>query len=327
MLYFLFGPDTYRSKQKLKELLEKYQTDFEIHKIDGENIKFEELRNKINSISIFSSKRLFVIENLSLNKNQQQITSFLKDANLYARTEDYVNNILIFWEEKINKNTSLYKFLSTSHITTKHQARDKKKADENFVFEFNQLDNNELKKWVNDYVKQKAGKIESMAIQDLTMNGKNNLWKLSQELDKLLAYNKNITLDNICLLTNSNFDNNIFNLTDAIGTGNKVTALELINKQLESGMQPIYLLSMIIRQFRILIQVKEKISPDFKTRADSVKELGLHPFIVQKSIGQSQKYSFEQLEKIYQDLQKIDLQLKSSKLSPEVLFNYFIFSH
>jgi len=313
MLYFLFGPDTYRSREKLKELIKKYQDSFEIQKINGQSISFNELRNKIASASLLSTKRLFVIENLSQNKSQREMAEFFRQYKLSK------GDILIFYEEEVDKKTSLYKFLSISP-----------KGGGGGVFEFDFLKGEELKKWARDYVKNNpnysGGKIEPAALEELLMTGNNNnLWALSRELDKLLAYNKNITLENVRLLTQPNFDDNIFNLTDAIGHGDKVKALELLNRQLETGMQPIYLLSMIIRQFRILIQVKELAGEERFVNYNFVaKELGLHPFVVQKSIAQSKKYSFEELEKIYRGLQEVDLKLKTSKLSAESLFNFLI---
>ncbi len=312
MLYFLFGPDTYRSREKLKELIKKYQDSFEIQKINGQSISFNELRNKIASASLLSTKRLFVIENLSQNKSQREMAEFFRQYKLSK------GDILIFYEEEVDKKTSLYKFLSISP-----------KGGGGGVFEFDFLKGEELKKWARDYVKNNpnysGGKIEPAALEELLMVGNDNLWALSRELDKLLAYNKNITLENVRLLTQPNFDDNIFNLTDAIGHGDKVKALELLNRQLETGMQPIYLLSMIIRQFRILIQVKEVAGEERFVNYNFVaKELGLHPFVVQKSIAQSKKYSFEELEKIYRGLQEVDLKLKTSKLSAESLFNFLI---
>ena len=91
------------------------------------------------------------------------------------------------------------------------------------------------------------------------------------------------------------------------------------------GVQPLYLLSMIIRQFRILLQIKEAVQnqsyPNFSLIA---KEIGLHPFVVQKSISQTNKYSFKEIESKLLNLQNIDLQLKSSKISAEVLFARFV---
>jgi len=303
MIYFIHGPDTYRSKVKLNELIEQYSEKFELHKIEGEHIKLDELASKMNAVSIFTQKRLMVIEDLSKNKEQAELTSFLKER----KSSD--DEVIIFYEGKIKKNISLYKYLS--------------RAGESFEFE--EMSINEIKRWAENYVKERKGRIEKVALEELLMGANNDLWFLSRELDKLLAYKKVITLESVQLLTPANFDDNIFNLTDAIGRGDKSTALELINKQLDAGAAPIYLLAMIIRQFRILIQVKEaseKLS--FPNNNFIAKEIGLHPFVVQKTMGQTKKYSFEELERIYANLQDLDLKLKSSKLSPESLLNLMV---
>jgi len=338
-MYFIYGKENYLAKQKLKELIIKYSADFELQKIDAEKISLNELKNKLNAVSIFNPKRLIVLENLSLNKEQKEITEFLKsDANKDAcpqcfatrggRANKKANNanddIIIFYEDKVDKKTSFYKFLSSFAKAT----ADKKKVNNVECFEFTELKPFEIRNWVEKYIKNKDGEIDRIALEELLLNNKNDLWFLSNELNKLLSLNKKITLESVQALTEANFDDNIFNLADAVGRGDKATALELINKQLETGTAPIYLLSMIIRQFRILIQVKEASqSQKFANHNFVAKELGMHPFVVQKSIAQTQKYSFEQLEKIYKNLLELDLQLKSSKLSPESLFAKFIMSN
>ena len=314
-MIFIFGPDTFRSREKVKELVAEYsEQSFELQKIDAEKIKIGELISKFNAVSLLSPKRILVIENLSQNSGQKEMTDWLKNLTPspspgQERGDNNTNDIIIFYEEKVDKKTSLYKFLF-------------KNSDK---FEFGELNNNELKKWAQEYIKKNNAKIELIALEELLMQAKPNLWQLSSELDKLLAYNKNITLENVQKLTSANFDDNIFNLTDAIGINDKATSLELINKQLESGVQPLYLLSMIIRQFRILLQIKEAVQnqsyPNFSLIA---KEIGLHPFVVQKSISQTNKYSFKEIESKLLNLQNIDLQLKSSKISAEVLFARFV---
>jgi len=322
MVYFIYGKDTYRSKAKLNELIEKYQSDpakdgasFEVQKIDAEKLKLDDFKSKLNNVSIFVAKRLMIFEDLSQSKEQKEIVEFLKDKKINK------DDIIIFFESKVDKKTLLYKYL--------------KKIGENSVedgasFEFKEMKPFEIKIWAEKYIKDKRGSIERVALEELLM-GNVDLWRMSGELNKLLAFSSRggqkskITLEDVQKLTSANFDDNIFNLADAVGRGDKAIALELINKQLESGTQAIYLLSMIIRQFRILIQVKEALLLK-RNYGLIAKELGLHPFVVQKTVTQTSKYTFEDLEKIYNNLQEIDLKLKTSKISPEVLFTQFLFS-
>ncbi|PIT90024.1 DNA polymerase III subunit delta [Candidatus Kuenenbacteria bacterium CG10_big_fil_rev_8_21_14_0_10_36_11] len=303
MIYFVYGMDNYRAKEKLKELREKY-ADFEWQKIEGEKISLDELSGRIKSASLLSPKRFIVLENLTLNKAQKEISQFF-NGNQSAL--DNQNDIFVFFENKADKKTSLYKFLS--------QSKNK--------FELENLAGAELKKWILNYAQKKGGQIEPQALQEILAGEQSDLQFLALELDKLLAYDKKITAASVNLLTAASFDTNIFNLTDAVGAGDKARALKLLNYQFNSGAEPLYLLSMIIRQFRILIQIKETSLKNNNYNLIA-KELDLHPFVVQKTISQIKKYSFEELEHKYAELLQIDLMLKSSKIPAEVVLTKFV---
>ena len=149
----------------------------------------------------------------------------------------------------------------------------------------------------------------------------NDLWRMSNEINKLCAYKfkKTITKDDLDLLIANKIDENIFNLVDAIGNKNKTLALKLINDQLEINNSANYLLAMIIRQFRILLQIK-----DLSLNNQNFSQLKLHPFVIQKASNQVKKYSFEQLKNIYNQLLAMDIKLKTSQIKPTVLFDLFI---
>lgn len=303
MLYFIFGEDTYRAKEKTKEIVQN-NLGFDLQKVSAEKISLDDLASKIKSASLFSPQRTLIIENLSFNDNQKEIAEFLKKHLEILKSK---NDIFIFLEEKIDKKTVLYKFLNTCENK----------------FEFNILKGAELKKWIQDYVNKKNGFIENSALAEILMNEQKSLFFLALELDKLLAYNSNINLDSVKLLTVMNFDDNIFNLTDAVSANNKSLALKILSQQLEAGAEPLYILTMLVRQIRLLIQIKEA---GLKTNnyTDIAKELSLHPFVVQKVLGQTKNYSFEDLKIKFGQLLAIDLQLKSSKIPAEVLLTNFI---
>lgn len=303
MIYFIYGPDNYRTKEKLRELREKY-AGFEWQRIDGEKISLDELSGKIKSASLLSPKRFIVLENLTLNKAQKEISQFLSENQNLLENQ---NDIFVFFEDKADKKTSLYKFLN--------QGKNK--------FELKILTGADLKKWILSYVQKNGGQIEAGALQEILMSEQTDLRFLTLELDKLLAYDKKITLVNVNLLTAASFDTNIFNLTDAVGAGDQARALKLLNYQFNSGIEPLYVLSMFIRQFRILIQVKEASLKNNNYNL-MAKDLDLHPFVVQKTLSQIRKYSFEQLEQKYAELMQIDLALKSSKIPAEVLLTKFV---
>ena len=127
------------------------------------------------------------------------------------------------------------------------------------------------------------------------------------------------------VLVNGKFDDNIFNLVDAVGIKNKKLSLQLLQDQLASGAHEMYILSMLIRQYRLLLCVKEMVQSQ-KTKKEISFFLGIHPFVAQKMIQQSQNYSLDQLKMIYRLLTSIDIQLKKGSVKDKgvILFDLFV---
>ena len=146
-----------------------------------------------------------------------------------------------------------------------------------------------------------------------------DMWKLNNEINKLVVEEEGvIEIDKIKELVSENFNDNIFELTDAVAEKNKKTFLYLLERHLRSGTDSSYLLSMLIRQFRILLQAKSILEEN--PYANLSTELKI-PFFVEKKIkNQAGKYSLDQLKKIYGQLVAIDIELKTSYFDPELLF-------
>ncbi|HPI66996.1 MAG TPA: DNA polymerase III subunit delta [bacterium] len=300
MLYFIFGPEEYLAQQKIKELQNKVGKVAE-EKIDGTKVEWGELQNKLTAVSLFNKERFLVITNLTKNKEQKEWAEFLKEKK-------EISDTVIFYEAEPDKKTSLYKFLAS----LKNKINCEK------------LEGGELKKWLKEYVKNKGGQIEERALEAILEENNNDLFYLTNQFDKLLAFNKNITSKNVRLLMIGGFDENIFSLTDALGRKDYGQALELITAQLQSGAEPLYLLAMIARQWRNLILVKEaeeKYQGNYQTMA---RELSMHPYVVQKTMAQTKLYSFKELESGYQKILETDVALKSSGISSEILLTKLV---
>ena len=305
MIYFFYGQDDFRKKEKLKSLLAE-RPDFEQQKIDGQKNSLIEFKNKINNISFFQRPRIFILENFCQHKEQKEMAEFLQE-----KIENFKNDILIFIEEKINKIFSLTKWL-----LKKSQA-----------LEFSELSPADLKKWIVNYLHSKGAEIDQVALAEFLIRNPKDLWQISNQLDKLLAYQKKISRENVELLCSATGGSNIFQLTDALAVSDKKEFLQLLEKEIAAGAEPIYLSTMIARQLRILLQIKEKTNSQQNFQSsDLARELGLHPFVAQKSLTQSRNFSEEILRKKFHQITLLDLKLKSSKFSAKSLFVEFLTS-
>jgi len=304
MIIFLYGEDTYRMKEKLKEIIERHK---KIHK-SGLNLKyfddFTNLKDGIRQTSMFKEKKLAVVTNVFANPDFKE--EFFQNKKEFLDSEDI---ILIYEEKDFNKNNSLFKFLKKN---TKSQ-------------EFKFLTGQGLKAWIKKEFDKYETKIDSLVLERLIKYIGNDLWQMSNEIKKLASFRNKETLkaEDIELLVKSKIETDIFKTIDAIADKNKKQALNLLHNHLEKGDSPLYLLSMINYQFRNLLIVKDLIEKH-KPYNIILKRSGLHPFVVKKSYYQSQKFTFQELKKIFQKIFKVDLDIKTGRIQPEIALDLLI---
>jgi DNA polymerase-3 subunit delta len=98
-------------------------------------------------------------------------------------------------------------------------------------------------------------------------------------------------------------------MIDALAEGKSQKAIVELHRLIERGKSPLELLGMIVRQFRLMIQVKELAERGLNSAAIT-ERLALHPFVVEKTGKQAQAFSMEQLERVYHRLLEMDVQIK-----------------
>jgi len=308
MTIFLYGPDTYRSRQKLNEIIENYKkvrkSGLNLRFFDGEELDFEDFRDEAQSSSMFAEKKLIILKNIFSNQGFKE--KFLKDCKKFVNSQD----IILFYEEsEVLESDKLLKFL-------------KKSGDSQ---EFKPLDGVSLKSWIKKEIEKCGTKANPETISKLTEFVGNDTWRLSNEIQKLASFRggKDIQAKDIELLVRPEIDNNIFKTIDAIALKNKKKALELLHKHLRKGDNPQYLLSMINFQFRNLLMIKELIEKN-QPYYSILRKTQLNPFVVKKSYQQAQGFGLSELKKIYRKIFQADLNIKTGKMKAETALDLFI---
>lgn len=115
----------------------------------------------------------------------------------------------------------------------------------------------------------------------------------------------------------------VFELTDAIGSRNLAKASHLLRNILDGGEHGLMVLTMIVRQLRHLIYVKE-LSDTVPNNAAMAQRIGVRPFVVDQLQQQARAYSLPELRKGLQLASGIDIRLKSSRLNPGVLLDQLL---
>lgn len=321
MIIFIYGEDTFQSRRKLKELKNRFAAKFDqsgagLAVIDGAAATLEKINEAAGPISLFSDKRLVVIENIFLNKKEaifKELAGYLKEKKLDKISENDGGNIIIFWDdlgatEKLPAaKNELFKFLN----------------GQKFRYVFKNLTGAETTVWVKKETEARGGKISRAAAGALAAIAGADLWQANTEIDKLINYKSGqklkladgekgleITEEDAKKMARGKFDENIFALTDAIGNKNKKLAARLLEEQIGAGLTDSYLLTMVIRQFRILAQIKQALNNGMSPR-QIAGTLKLHPFVAQKGAEQAHYFSLPALKNIFNQLVRIDFLIKT----------------
>jgi len=309
MIIFFYGEDTFRMRQKLRELKEKFVTaslgDTNLAVLDGERITYDEFVRQILAMPFLSKTRLVIVENL-LRKAKKDVAEKIPEGfkKMTAST------VLVFVEEGIpDRRTALFRKLSKEKVE-----------------EFKLLEPESLRRWIKKEVETRGGTIDSAAILKLAEFVGNDLWRMTNEIDKLIAFGPKITHQNIEILVNPQIQANIFNLIDAMAQKNIKLANKELYRLLNSGANELYILTMIIYQYRNLLIIKD-LGERLKNtnRWALAKKAGLHPFVIQKSLAVLGKYSLDQLKNVYGILQDFDVRMKTGKIESRVALELLIF--
>ncbi|MFA4834303.1 MAG: DNA polymerase III subunit delta [Patescibacteria group bacterium] len=350
MIIFIYGEDTFRGRKKLKELREKFIREIDpgessLTVVDGKTAKAKEIIDCFGARSLLAKKRMAIMENVFLNKNKdvpEEIFNYLK--KIKTGKDD---NIIIFWDPAVKtkafsakKNAFLLDSDGRENTLPKTlQPLFNFLTSQPYAQEFKLLSNQELSAWIKKEVETRGGLITDRAAQTLISLVGNDLWQINNEIDKLLSYEsgregkliaggvkeekKTIGEQAIRELVKGGFDENIFALTDALSNRNRKQASELLNEQYEAGLSDGYLLNMITRQFKILLQVRQALDSRFSSRK-IITTLKIHPFVAQKSINQVRNFNLASLKSALNRLVEIDYLVKTGKGEAKILLNLFI---
>jgi len=293
-------------RQIIDEYQRKYKSGLNLNFLK-ENETFKDLRDYDKQTSMFDEKRLIVV--------YKTFSSEKIKNGLFENYEEIASseNIFVLYEEgDIKKGDKLLKLLST----------EKKRA---MIQEFCPLSGKKLSLWIKKEFEKRGSKVSEDAVLRLQETGGEDLWRIKNEIAKLSLYKKEIKKEDVDYMVSARIEADIFKTIDAMAEKNKEKALFSLYNHLEKGDSPLYLLSMIIYQFRNLIIVSELLEKDYSYEVAKEKS-GLHPFVFKKTRNQTEKFSLEELRKIYDKLFEIDLQTKTGQIDPVLGLHLFLFS-
>ena len=93
--------------------------------------------------------------------------------------------------------------------------------------------------------------MDRRAISELVTRTLSDMSRISCEVGKLKAYSDGaITREDVCVMTSAEPDYQIFQLSDAMGAGDKARALRVLSALLDDGLRPMTVINMLYAYYR-----------------------------------------------------------------------------
>lgn len=146
------------------------------------------------------------------------------------------------------------------------------------------------------------------------------LQMMSSELDKLMLYagaDKKITLQMVEEMVVRGTEQNVFVMMEDIVHKRMAHAFDILHELLKQREEPIRLIMLIARQFRLILQVKDLAAQGY-SQSQIAASIGSHPYPVKLAGDQGRKYDIAQLRRILTAIAELDYQMKSGRVDKVV---------
>ncbi|MDA0988522.1 MAG: DNA polymerase III subunit delta [Chloroflexi bacterium] len=191
--------------------------------------------------------------------------------------------------------------------------------------EFPSLSGTGLTRWVQERAASMECTISREGVRLLAELVGGNLWTLNNEIEKLSLYCKCRTVEDedVRLLVSFVKEMSVFNAVDAILEMKYSDALRTIRHLMEDGATGSYIVSMVARQVRLLLLVK-----DMELRKVPQAQMGARvglnsDWVLNKIREQGRRYSVAALESLHRGLLETDLAIKTGRIA-EVAVGEFL---
>ena len=306
--YFLYGPETFYQTEVILALIKKWITednrDFNLETFDARESTVSHWLGSARTLSFVGGTKLVVVRNLHEAVPQDQDAPTLID---YAQSP-IPEACVVVTADKVDRKRKLFKTLTKLKTAVACEAP------------------KENERWLRKRAEEAGYSLSSDAARFLINRVGPRPGILAKELEKTLLYagkNKSVSEKVVSEVAGESKLENVFALTNALKTKNPEKALRLLNNQIDHGEEPIKILGTIAWQLRMIWEVKHYQLKNLPS--DQIaKAMGANPYVVEKALQHTRRFSTQQLRSGYLELIKADRNLKSTSKDPMAVMQTLI---
>lgn len=215
-------------------------------------------------------------------------------------------------------------FLISAVKIDKRKSWYKKVESQGAAIEVTEPSDRDWPKW-QSFLERKAGKKIDLGAWELLVESSGRslsiLWSEIEKASTFVGTRERITIDDAHLLLNTASGADIFGFAEDVVIGRRLPAMKKFELLLRGGENEIKMLSILVRQFRMVNQYKDLERKGITDPKVVGPKIGSHPFFVSKIQNQSKYHTDETLGQALHLLTECDFRMKTSSAG---LFESFL---
>ncbi|MEG0307462.1 MAG: DNA polymerase III subunit delta [Clostridium sp.] len=305
--YVFCGSDEGLIKANIKRIkdlkIDETFADFNFNRIEGDKLSVDALINNCETIPFMAENRMVEIYR----------ANFLKDGKKEDKSKDI--DELRDYLKTIPPYTTLVMYYVFEDDREKQSNKLRKLQNVCEIVKVDKLKGQGFQSKVKSIFEEKGKDIGKGELGYFCSIIENNMSIVNNEIEKLILYtgSRAITKDDIIKMAPYEKESDIFNLVSYLSERNIKGAIDTLNQLVYRGEKPPKILSMIERQFKLLFAIRVKVGNGAKKEA-IVKEYNLNPYIADKMIVQSKKFSEKALRKSLELCLDTEVEIKSKSV-------------
>ncbi|MBR2540084.1 MAG: DNA polymerase III subunit delta [Mogibacterium sp.] len=316
---FFYGAEDFLMEWALRQVIEKYVDEewrnLDVRYLDGDRTDAYEIMGEARAFSMFSEKRVVIVRNY--------LPLFRKSSDAGA------DELLAFAGEKMG--SSILIFTVDSRYSGELTAYGRKMIKAASSYEFASLEKGDLRSFITKRVHAGGKMISRRDLEYLIdLSGYYNkdsgydLTRMDADILKIVKASEgdDITSGVIEELLIGDSDRFVFNLVDAVVSGNRSKALEVAETIIreEDGALPVT--ALLIKQFEIMYDAVELSAEGYSIPA-MAKMTGVNEYRFKRAYQSASSYSKARLKELLIQLYNIDRDMKRGDIDKDVALELF----
>jgi len=307
-VYFFYGDEDYLIDNLIKSIKEKVvdekTKDFNYDFLYADEVDGNDILNLITSLPMMTDYRLVIIKSVQkLSISDKRILEKYLDSPV-------LSTVLVLTANRVDRRKKFYSKLVKKSTWVECKS----------IYEDTAVS------WIIKRFRKQNIKIPKSAAAIIVQLVGTSLRSLDNEIKKIITYTEEKELvdeETVYQIVGFYRDFNVWNLNDAVGDKDYISAYKILHYFMEEGVSPAFLLMELTG--RVILLMKIRIMLDKGMNKYSInKVMHMKNFFLNLYIKQAKNFSLSELKLSLQALQFADQSLKTGYIKPKMVLTLII---